>query len=44
MLQSILIDMDGTLCESEEAHRLAFNGAFEQAGLPWRWEPEECWR
>lgn len=39
MLKALLIDMDGTLCESEEAHRRAFNAAFAQAGLPWRWEP-----
>jgi HAD superfamily hydrolase (TIGR01509 family) len=40
VLRAILIDMDGTLCESEEAHREAFNRAFAEAGLPWRWEPE----
>jgi len=37
MLQAILIDMDGTLCESEEVHRAAFNRAFVDAGLPYRW-------
>jgi HAD superfamily hydrolase (TIGR01509 family) len=43
-LQALLIDMDGTLCESEEVHRGAFNDAFAQAGLPFRWEPEEYGR
>lgn len=36
-LKAILIDMDGTLCESEEVHRAAFNRAFAEAGLPDRW-------
>jgi HAD superfamily hydrolase (TIGR01509 family) len=38
MLRAIILDMDGTLCESEEVHRAAFNRAFGEAGLPWLWD------
>ncbi len=39
-LQALLWDVDGTLAESErDGHRVAFNRAFEDAGLPWRWDP-----
>ncbi|ABD88442.1 HAD-IA family hydrolase [Rhodopseudomonas palustris] len=38
MISAIIFDVDGTLAETEEQHRLAFNTAFEQAGLPWRWD------
>lgn len=32
-------DVDGTLAETElEGHRLAFNRAFADAALPWRWD------
>ncbi len=35
---AILWDVDGTLAETErDGHRVAFNLAFEKAGLPWRW-------
>lgn len=37
MLRAIILDMDGTLCESEEVHRAAFNRAFAEAGLGWEW-------
>lgn len=40
MLRAIIFDVDGTLAETEEYHRLAFNQAFAEAGLPWVWEPE----
>jgi len=37
-LQALIWDVDGTLAETEdEGHRIAFNRAFEEAGLPWRW-------
>jgi HAD superfamily hydrolase (TIGR01509 family) len=37
---ALLWDVDGTLAETElEGHRLAFNCAFAEAGLPWQWEP-----
>lgn len=38
-LQAILWDVDGTLAETElEGHRLAFNAAFAEHGLPWIWD------
>jgi len=39
-LKAIIFDVDGTLANTEEAHRIAFNYAFEQAGLPWNWDVE----
>ena len=37
---AILWDVDGTLAETElEGHRHAFNRAFAEFNLPWRWEP-----
>ncbi len=36
-LKAIIWDVDGTLAETEEAHRCAFNQAFAEAGLPWHW-------
>ena len=37
MLQAIIFDVDGTLAETEEVHRAAFNRAFSDAGLDWHW-------
>ena len=38
-LQALVWDVDGTLAETEdEGHRIAFNAAFAEAGLPWRWD------
>lgn len=38
-LQALLWDVDGTLAETEdEGHRVAFNRAFAEAGLPWHWD------
>lgn len=38
-LQALVWDVDGTLAETEdEGHRIAFNLAFEDTGLPWRWD------
>ena len=36
-LEALLLDVDGTLADTEEIHRQAFNSAFEQAGLDWVW-------
>jgi HAD superfamily hydrolase (TIGR01509 family) len=36
-LTTLLFDVDGTLAETEEIHRLSFNKAFAQAGLDWEW-------
>jgi HAD superfamily hydrolase (TIGR01509 family) len=40
-LKAIVFDVDGTLVDSErDGHRVAFNRAFEEAGLPDRWDVE----
>src|SRR5882757_4090298 len=36
-LKALIFDVDGTLADTEEAHRCAFNEAFQQLGLPWNW-------
>ena len=36
-LKALVFDVDGTLAETEEAHRAAFNGRFARWGLPWHW-------
>lgn len=38
MPHALIFDVDGTLAETEEAHRAAFNRAFADMGLPWRWD------
>lgn len=35
---ALIFDVDGTLAETErDGHRVAFNQAFEEFGLPWHW-------
>ena len=36
-LAALIFDLDGTIAETEEIHRQAFNHAFRQAGLNWYW-------
>lgn len=36
--QALIFDVDGTLAETEEAHRLAFNQTFAEFGLDWVWD------
>src|ERR1700730_17723333 len=36
-LKALIFDVDGTLADTEEAHRCAFNEALQQLGLPWNW-------
>jgi HAD superfamily hydrolase (TIGR01509 family) len=44
-LEAVILDVDGTLVDSErDGHRVAFNAAFEEFGLPWRWDVEEYGR
>jgi HAD superfamily hydrolase (TIGR01509 family) len=39
MLEALIFDVDGTLADTErDGHRLAFNAAFKDAGLPWHWD------
>ena len=36
---AVIFDVDGTLAETErDGHRVAFNRAFAEAELPWRWD------
>ena len=40
-LKAVIFDVDGTLAETErDGHLVAFNCAFEEHGLSWRWSPE----
>ncbi|HEX8989113.1 MAG TPA: HAD family hydrolase [Rhodocyclaceae bacterium] len=39
MLKALIFDVDGTLADTErDGHRVAFNAAFREAGLPWNWD------
>lgn len=38
MIRAVIWDVDGTLSETEEIHRIAFNDAFSGAGLNWVWD------
>ena len=41
-LEAVVLDVDGTLVDSErDGHRVAFNRAFEEAGLDDRWDVEK---
>ena len=38
-LEALIFDVDGTLADTErDGHRVAFNQAFVEAGLDWRWD------
>ena len=37
-LEALLFDVDGTLADTEEAHRMAFNDAFAEFGYDWEWD------
>jgi beta-phosphoglucomutase-like phosphatase (HAD superfamily) len=38
-LVALIFDVDGTLANTErDGHRVAFNRAFAEAGLPWHWD------
>lgn len=40
-LNALIFDVDGTLADNEQdGHRVAFNRAFKEAGLDWRWDEE----
>lgn len=38
-VEALIFDVDGTLADTEELHRQAFNGAFRALGLEWSWDP-----
>lgn len=40
-LRALIFDVDGTLAETEELHRTAFNAAFREAGLDWHWSRDD---
>lgn len=39
MLEGLIFDLDGTLADTEETHRQAFNAAFIEFELWWDWSP-----
>ena len=39
-VSALIFDVDGTMADTEEAHRCAFNGAFAEFGLDWHWSRE----
>lgn len=40
-IDALIFDVDGTLADTEEAHRVAFNLAFDRYGLGWSWSRTE---
>ncbi len=40
-LKALIFDVDGTLMETEEAHRRAFNDTFREAGIDWHWTRDD---
>jgi beta-phosphoglucomutase-like phosphatase (HAD superfamily) len=38
VVEAVIFDLDGTLAETEEVHRQAFNQAFGDFGLDWNWD------
>lgn len=40
-LEALVFDVDGTLADTEDAHRRAFNDAFDEQGLGWHWDEPE---
>ena len=40
-LSALLFDVDGTLADTEETHRQAFNAAFMEFRLPYEWSPDQ---
>jgi len=37
-IKAIILDVDGTLADTEDAHRIAFNKAFAKNHLSWNWD------
>ncbi len=40
MLEALIFDVDGTLADTEAAHRAAFNEAFAEVRLGWHWDAD----
>ncbi len=41
-VQALIFDLDGTIADTEEIHRQAFNAAFIKLELWWDWGPSLC--
>ncbi|MFU8835110.1 HAD family hydrolase [Roseovarius autotrophicus] len=41
MVEALIFDVDGTLAETEELHRRAFNETFAEQGLDWHWSRDD---
>lgn len=39
-IQALIFDVDGTVAETADLHRAAFNRAFDEHGLDWHWDRE----
>jgi beta-phosphoglucomutase-like phosphatase (HAD superfamily) len=39
-LRALIFDVDGTLVDTEELHRKAFNQVFLNYSVDWEWTPE----
>ncbi|MFT3956119.1 MAG: HAD-IA family hydrolase [Piscinibacter sp.] len=39
-IEALIFDVDGTLADTEEAHRVAFNHAFDRFKLGWKWSQD----
>ena len=37
-IKALIFDVDGTLADTEDAHRLSFNRAFAESNLDWNWD------
>ncbi len=37
-IKAIIFDVDGTLADTEDAHRISFNKAFAESHLDWNWD------
>lgn len=37
-MRALIFDIDGTMADTEDAHRDAFNAAFSEVGLGWYWD------
>lgn len=40
-IEALIFDVDGTLADTEEVHRIAFNTAFDRLGVGWSWSRAE---
>jgi HAD superfamily hydrolase (TIGR01509 family) len=38
LVKALIFDVDGTLADTEDAHRKAFNNAFQEFGYSWNWD------